>query len=213
MVELSTLGTFMVVMIGLFVVPGPAVIITLTRAVQNGRRCGIMTGLGIGLGDLVHSTFAAIGLSALLMTSALAFNVVKFAGVAYLVYLGVRALIDNSGSSQAPVVKPVSASTAFMQGLVSEMLNPKTALFFLAFLPQFVHPENGQVVGQFAVLGLIFVAMSILYTSGLALAAVPIARFFGRHSGIGRWQGKIVGSIYLALGIKMALQGRRALAE
>lgn len=206
MIDLATLGTFILVVIGLFLVPGPAVLITMTRAITGGRRVGILTGLGIAVGDLIHAVCATVGLSALLMTSALAFNAVKFAGVAYLVYLGVRAFSEKSGSAEMPVWKPLTARAAFSQGLLSEVLNPKTALFFLAFLPQFVRPENGQVIAQFATLGLIFVGLSILYTTALALAAVPIANFLSRRAGSGRWQGKIIGSIYLALAAKVAAQ-------
>jgi threonine/homoserine/homoserine lactone efflux protein len=151
---------------------------------------------------------ATIGLSALLMTSALAFEVVKYLGVAYLIFLGISAFLEKSEGLSIPAARRVDAARAYRQAVLTEMLNPKTALFFLSFLPQFVRPEGGSAVGQFASLGLIFVAMSAAYTSLIAMGAGFFARWLARHPGIGRWQGKIVGSIYLALGVRLALQER-----
>jgi len=153
-----SLATFALVVLGLIVIPGPAVLLTLARAIRDGRRVGLATGLGIAAGDLVHTLFAAIGLSALLMTSALAFEIVKYAGVAYLAYLGLRSFFEKTEALSMPSTRRLSPSVAFRQAVLAEMLNPKTALFFLAFLPQFVHPDRGAAVVQFAVLGLIFVA-------------------------------------------------------
>ncbi len=208
MVDASTLATFVVVVVGLFLVPGPAVLITTTRAIQGGRRTGIMTGLGIAAGDLVHTAAAAVGLSALIAASASAFFFVKIAGVVYLAWLGLRAILERPAATSVAPAPPLPARTAFLQGLFSEVLNPKTAMFFLAFLPQFVRPENGAPLAQFTLLGLIFVGLSALYTTALACAAAPIARLLARHSGVGRWQGKIVGGIYLALAARLAAQTR-----
>jgi threonine/homoserine/homoserine lactone efflux protein len=208
MFDLSTLGTFVAVVLGLFVIPGPAVLLVLTRTVQAGRKAGILTGLGIATGDFVHTLCAAIGLSALLMTSALAFNVVKLVGAAYLVYLGIRALLEKSSDPQLPQVAPVSPGRAFLQAIPAEVLNPKTALFFLAFLPQFVHPERGSSLVQFSVLGLIFVVLSALYTTLLVLSIRLIGRIVNRLAWLRRWQGKIIGTIFISLGLKVAVQQR-----
>ena len=174
MLDLSTLGTFVAVVLGLFLIPGPAVLLVLTRTVHGGRKAGILTGLGVAAGDFIHTLGAAIGLSALLMTSALAFNAVKIVGAAYLVYLGIRALREKQASAHLPAVAPVSASKAFFQAIPAEVLNPKTALFFLAFLPQFVRPEHGSSFLQFTTLGLIFVGMSALYTTLIVLTIRPL---------------------------------------
>lgn len=208
MIDAATLATYAVVVLGLFVIPGPAVLLTLARATAGGRKVGVATGLGIATGDCVHTAMATFGLSAVLMTSALAFDVVKFAGAAYLVVLGIRAVFERTGDLHLTPSRRVDAGRAFRQGVLAEVLNPKTALFFLAFLPQFVHPERGVVVGQFALLGAIFVGMSVIYISLVALAAGQVSQWLNRHRRVGRWQGRIVGSIYLALGIRLALQER-----
>ncbi|MBN8875776.1 MAG: LysE family translocator [Rhodospirillales bacterium] len=208
MVEPSTLLTYAAVVLGLFLIPGPAVLLVLARATTGGRRVGIATGLGIACGDLMHTVMATIGLSAVLMTSALAFSVVKYAGAAYLIYLGVRALVERTGDLRVAPARPVGAGLAFRQAILAELLNPKTALFFLAFLPQFVHPGDGSVTLQLSILGLVFAVMSVAYATMIALVAAPLGRWLGRHRAIGRWQGRIVGAIFLGLGIRLALQDR-----
>lgn len=208
MFDLSTLSTFVAVVLGLFLIPGPAVLLVLSRTVQSGRKTGVMTGLGIAAGDFVHTIFAAVGLSAVLMTSALAFNAVKFIGAAYLIYLGIRAIRAKQGNPSLPKVSAITPARAFLQAVPAEVLNPKTALFFLAFMPQFVHPERGTIFFQFAILGLIFVALSSLYTSLIALSIRTLGRVMRHLSWLGRWQGKIVGTIFITLGIKVATQHR-----
>lgn len=214
MFDLTTLGGFVAVVLGLFLIPGPAVLLVLTRSAHGGRRAGILTGLGIAAGDFLHTLFAACGLSALLMTSALAFNIVKLAGAAYLFYLGVRALMArpavDAGLAGAapPALAPVTGMQAFLQAIPAELLNPKTALFFLAFLPQFVHPARGPVFLQFALLGAIFVALSALYTTLVACAVRPLGRLAARLGWLRRWQDKMIGAIFIALGLKVALQSR-----
>jgi threonine/homoserine/homoserine lactone efflux protein len=208
MLDLSTLGTFVAVVLGLFLIPGPAVLLVLTRTVHGGRKAGILTGLGIAAGDFIHTLAASVGLSALLMTSALAFNAVKFIGAAYLIYLGVRALREKPSSPQRPVIAPVSASKAFFQAVPAEVLNPKTALFFLAFLPQFVRPEHGSTFLQFTTLGLIFVAMSALYTTLIVLTIRPLGKLVKRLTWLTRWQNKMIGVLFISLGLRVATQTR-----
>ncbi len=208
MIHADTLLTYVTVVLGLFLIPGPAVLLVLSRASVGGHRVGIATGMGIAVGDLLHTAMATLGLSAILMTSALAFSLVKYAGTAYLIYLGIRALLERGHDLQLGTTRLVDARLAFRQAVLAEVLNPKTALFFLAFLPQFVRPEQGSSVAQLAVLGLIFVAMSAAYTALIALAAGHVADWLARHRGIGRWQGRVIGTIYLALGIRLALQER-----
>ncbi|MED1646343.1 LysE family translocator [Brevibacillus agri] len=206
MFDLATLSTFLAVVIGLFLIPGPAVLLTATRTVQGGRRAGIMAGLGIATGDFIHTIFAAVGLSAILMTSAWAFQLVKFAGATYLIYLGIRALLEKPTDPELPKVSPLPPGKAYVQAIIAEVLNPKTALFFLAFLPQFVHPERGASVMQFVVLGLIFSILGFFYTSLIALSVRPLGHLVRRISWIGRWSGKMIGSVYILLGLKVALQ-------
>jgi threonine/homoserine/homoserine lactone efflux protein len=208
MVHLQTLLTYAVVVLGLFLIPGPAVLLVLGRASTGGRRVGIATGLGIASGDLLHTLFATVGLSAILMTSALAFSIVKYAGVAYLAYLGVRAIIEKGSDLQIGTPRLAAAGPAYRQAVLAELLNPKTAMFFLAFLPQFVHPAHGLVTLQLATLGLVFALMSAGYTALIACVAGQFSQWLARHRRIGRWQGKLIGSIYLMLGLRLALQTR-----
>ncbi|WP_144148444.1 LysE family translocator [Paraburkholderia sp. BCC1884] len=214
MLDLSTLGTFVAVVLGLFLIPGPAVLLVLTRTVHGGRKAGILTGLGIAVGDFIHTLGASVGLSALLMTSALAFNAVKFVGAAYLIYLGVRALREKPANAQSAATTPaaatvsVSPSKAFFQAIPAEVLNPKTALFFLAFLPQFVRPEHGSTFLQFTTLGLIFVGMSALYTTLIVLTIRPLGKLVKRMTWLTRWQNKIIGVLFISLGLRVATQTR-----
>ena len=211
MFELSALAGFVVIVLGLFLIPGPAVLLVFSRTMAGGRQVGVATGLGIAVGDFVHTLFAAVGLSALLMTSALAFNVVKYAGAAYLIYLGVCAFMvkpSDPSDPSVPTTKPVSVGRAFWEAIPIEVLNPKTALFFLAFLPQFVHPEAGSGFAQFMVLGLIFAVLSAVYTTLIAVAIKPLGRMLKSLSRFSRWQGKVIGVIFVSLGLKVALQQR-----
>lgn len=208
MINSGILVTYTLLVLGLMLIPGPAVLLTLARATSRGRRVGIATGLGIATGDLVHTIMAIFGLSAVLATSALAFDVVKYAGVVYLIYLGIRAFLEKAETLNLPAVRLITAAQAYLQGIFAEVLNPKTALFFLAFLPQFVHPEKGSVIAQFAILGVIFVAISAAYTTMIALGAGSCGRWLRNNRSIGRWQGKVIGTLYVGLGIRLAFQQR-----
>lgn len=208
MFDLASIVTYVAVVFGLFLIPGPAVLLVITRTLQGGRKVGIATGLGVASGDLIHTLCAALGLSAILMTSALAFNVVKIAGACYLIYLGVRAFFAESSSGARTQLADVTSTQAFFQAVGAEVLNPKTALFFLAFLPQFIHPESGSSLSQFAVLGLIFSGLSAIYTSVISLAIRPLSQWIKGLSRLRRWEGKIIGTLFVGLGVKVALQQR-----
>ena len=138
------------------------------------------------MGDLVHAMMATFGLSAVLMTSATAFIIVKYAGAGYLIYLGIRAFFEKPRGLELPTARAVEPRQAFRQAVLTELLNPKTALFFLAFLPQFVHVENGSTILQFTVLGSAFVVMSLAYTALLATGAGLVGGLLSRHRAIGR---------------------------
>jgi threonine/homoserine/homoserine lactone efflux protein len=198
----TDLATYVAVVALLFLIPGPAVLLTLARSISGGPRAGIATGFGIAAGDAVHTLMAVIGLSAILMTSALAFDIVKYLGAAYLIYLGVRSMLERAGGGfDLPSVKPLSGAIVFRQAFLTEILNPKTALF--------VDPARGAVSLQLLVLGAIFVVMSMAYTSLLAWAAGAFAGFLKRNEAIARWQNKVVGGIYIGLGLQLAMQERR----
>ncbi len=200
--------SFIAIVLLLFLIPGPAVIITITQTLKSGKKNGIYTALGIGLGDLVHTLAAVLGLSAILMKSATAFEVVKYiGGVAYLVYLGIQMLLTKPKKIEQPTVEQSPASTSFRQGFLAEILNPKTALFFLAFLPQFVQHNEQSVTSQLLTLGITFVVMSALYTILLAVITSFIGeKIFTKTSGSSRWLEKTVGFVYIGLGVRLALQ-------
>lgn len=177
------------------------------RTAQGGRATNMMTGLGIACGDFVHRMAAAIGLSAILITSALAFNIVKFVGAGYLVWLGVQAFRQKNDHVEAGVPTPtISPMQAFFQAIPAEILNPKTDLFFLAFMTQFVHPERGSVFLQFSVSDMIFIVMSSLFAILLTLSVRPLSRVQGQLVWLNRWKSKIVGTIFIGLGLKVAIQ-------
>jgi len=205
MIDPATLVAYVLVVLGLFLIPGPAVLLVLARAMSGGRRVGIATGLGIALGDLVHATMATFGLSAVLMTSATAFSIVKYAGAGYLIYLGIRAFFEKPRGLEFPTARTVEARYAFRQAILTEVLNPKTALFFLAFLPQFVDVSRGGVGTQILGLGLVFMLLGTI-TDGLYAVTAGTAAAWLRGSprllSSGRW---VSGGMYVGLGLAAAL--------
>ena len=208
MIDLSTLIAYIAVVLGFVFIPGPATLLTIARATSSGTKVGIATGAGIAAGDIFHTVMAMLGISAIIATSATLFSIVKYIGAAYLVYLGIRAIIEKTPADPAAGALAISADKAFRQAVLTEVLNPKTALFFLAFLPQFVRPENGTVMLQLAVLGIVFVVLGLFSTIVFAVSAGRLGSFLRRNSTVLKWQGKVVGGIYCALGVRLALQQR-----
>ena len=208
MVDPTTLITYVVIVPGFVFVPGPATLLTIARATSSGTKVGIATGAGIAAGDVVHTFMAIVGISAVIATSAALFSIIKYLGAAYLVYLGIRAILAKSPTNVASGALPITAAKAFRQAILAEVLNPKTALFFLAFLPQFVRPENGLIVLQLAVLGVVFVLLGLLSTIVFAVSAGGLGNFLRRNPAVLKWQGKVVGGIYCVLGARLALQER-----
>jgi threonine/homoserine/homoserine lactone efflux protein len=140
------------------------------------------------------------------MTSAPAFDIVKICGAAYLIYLGIRAFMAMPSDTKMPQALEVSPGKALMQAIFAEVLNPKTALFFLAFMPQFVNADRHAPFAQFLLLGFVFVGMGFMYTTALAVAVRPLGRIFGRLGWLRRWHGKFIGMIFISLGLRVALQ-------
>jgi threonine/homoserine/homoserine lactone efflux protein len=208
--DATTYGLFVAASLALTLVPGPAVIYIVARSVEGGRPAGLVSVLGIGAGGFVHVAFAALGLSALLVSSAAAFAVVKWLGVAYLIYLGVARFLARDEESAAVTVGNEPLARVFSQGVIVNVLNPKTALFFLAFLPQFVDPSRGAVPAQIALLGTTFVVIA-LCTDGLyaLLSGTAADRIRSRNESPGfRRAGRYLsGSVYLALGAATAISG------
>ena len=204
MPELATLTLFLAAALALLIVPGPVVLYTVTRSVHQGWRAGVLSALAAGLGNFVHVLAATLGFSALLASSALAFSAVKYAGAAYLIYLGVRTLFAKDEPSANPALLPLSRSKIFLQGLLVSILNPKTALFFLAFLPQFVVP-GADATGQLLLFGLIFVVLGVLTDSSYALLAGLARKALEQKTRLLGVQRYVTGSIYIALGLSAAL--------
>jgi threonine/homoserine/homoserine lactone efflux protein len=207
MPALSTVALFLLAALGLLLIPGPSVLYIITRSVGQGRRAGLVSVLGVELASLTHVAAAALGLSALLMTSALAFSVVKYVGAAYLIYLGVRTLLAREASQRAPVPAPKSFSQLFAQGFLVNLLNPKTALFFYAFLPQFVDPARGAVTGQILLLGALFVLLASCTDSLYSLLGSTMGRWLTRNARFRQSQRYITGSVYILLGATAAFAG------
>jgi threonine/homoserine/homoserine lactone efflux protein len=205
--EASVLGLFVVAAIVLLLTPGPAVLYIVTRSVEQGRLAGLVSALGIHVGTLVHVAAAALGVSALLVSSALAFDVVKYLGALYLVYLGVRKLMGRDQSAGGQALPPRSLRRLFGQGVVVNVLNPKTALFFLAFLPQFVDVSKGAVGFQILVLGMIFVALGVLSDGLYAVAAGTAGAWLKREGRLLRAERYVSGSVFVGLGVTAALAG------
>jgi threonine/homoserine/homoserine lactone efflux protein len=208
MIDTVTLATYVAVVLGFVFIPGPATLLTVARATSSGTRVGIATGLGIAVGDVIHTVMAVVGISSIIYASAVLFNLVKYIGAAYLIYLGIKAILARKSTPIGAEATSLNSSDAFGQAIIAEVLNPKTALFFLAFLPQFVRPENGSVVLQLSILGLILVALGLLSTIVFAVSAGGIGAFLRRNPIVLRWQGKIVGAIYCGLGVRLALQDK-----
>lgn len=208
MIDLTTLIAYTAIVLGFVFIPGPATLLTVARATSSGTKAGIATGAGIAAGDVIHTFMAIVGISAIVATSSLLFSIIKYVGAAYLLYLGIRAIFEKTPSAFAPAALPISAGSAFRQAVLAEVLNPKTALFFLAFLPQFVRPENGVVMLQLTILGAVFVLLGLVSTLVFAVGAGGLGNFLRRNPTVLKWQGKAVGGIYCALGIRLALQER-----
>jgi threonine/homoserine/homoserine lactone efflux protein len=207
MPSVPSLLLFAAASLALLLVPGPSVLYIVTRSVSQGRSAGLISVLGVHVGSIVHVAAAALGLSALLASSATAFAVVKYAGAAYLVWLGIQKLRqrDATPTHEAP---PVPRGRLFTQGIVVNVLNPKTAIFFLAFLPQFVDPARGPVAVQIIVLGTCFIGLGVLSDSGYALLAGLLAGRIRRTVRARRQLDRASGVVFLGLGAGAALAGR-----
>jgi threonine/homoserine/homoserine lactone efflux protein len=203
----GALAVFVVSALVLLVIPGPAVLYIVAQSVSRGRLAGVVSMLGIQVGGLVHVAAAAAGLSALLMRSALAFDVVKYAGAAYLVFLGARRLLGRDAEEAPGVRSERSLWRLFGQGIVVNVLNPKTALFFFSFLPQFVDVQRGSVALQIASLGLVFILLAMLSDGVYALAAGSAAGWLRGRSGFVRSERYATGSVLLGLGLLAAFSG------
>ena len=201
MTDISTFALFVLAALALAVVPGPAVLYIVAQSVDQGRLAGLVSALGIGTGGLVHVAAATVGLSSLLASSATAFTIVKYAGAAYLILFGIRRLLTREEVGEEAHQPPRANRQIFRNGVVVNVLNPKTAFFFLAFLPQFVDPDASAATLQILLLGLIFVVIAFCSDSMWALAAGTLGSWLRRsrwYLGVKRW---MTGTVFVGLGL------------
>lgn len=203
-------GAFVAAGLLLNVTPGPDMLFVLAAGSSGGPSAGARAALGIGVGSVVHTVAAAVGLSQVLATSATAFAVVKYVGAAYLVYLGLAALLKRAPrDTSVPADAPPVITRVFRRAVVTNVLNPKVALFFLAFVPQFVSVEHGRVALQFALLGLTFCVTGTLVNLLVGLGSGTIARIFRERRAVKPILDRAVGAVFVALGIRLALSEAR----
>jgi threonine/homoserine/homoserine lactone efflux protein len=207
-IESHTLLVFSLAALAILSVPGPAVLYIVTRSIDQGRGAGLASVLGIHVGTLFHLAFATLGLSAILVSSAAAFTVVKLLGALYLIVIGIRTLLGKADEADTdPQRPPRRRRRDFAEGVVVNVFNPKTALFFLAFLPQFVEPAKGQPWLQILVLGLTFILLGLITDSIWALAAGSAGETLRKSRKWAQVQRYVSGTIFVGLGIVTALTG------
>lgn len=209
MVDSMHFGWFLAVSWALIIAPGPDMLYVITRGISHGRRAGILSAAGVVCGILVHTTAAAFGLALILQASSKAFLIVKSAGVLYLFYLGIKSFLDKSTFRMQDHTSIVSSRMLFWQGVLSNVLNPKIAIFFLAFLPQFVDRESGNIPLQMVMLGLTFALFGLCFLVVVGYFAGTIGAWLTRrprYTNILRW---CTGGILISLGLRLALTEKR----
>jgi len=205
MIDTTSLTLFILASLALLIMPGPAVFYIVARSIEQGRIAGLVSTLGVTFASVIHVIFAALGLSALILQSAVMFTIIKYLGAVYLIYLGLRTLLSKNQPVNTVKLEPLKLRQIFWQGFIVNMLNPKTAIFFLAFLPQFVNPENGSVPLQFIILGMIFVILAITSDSIYALIAGTAKEFLSSSQTALNIQKYFSASVYIGLGIATGL--------
>ncbi len=206
MISLQQFLLFLPAAVILNIAPGPDMLYVVSRSVVQGRRAGMLSSLGVCSGALVHAMAAAFGLSAILAASAHAFAVVKGVGAIYLIYLGVKAIRDKGASLQieAGGIPPLSNWQIYRQGVLVDILNPKVALFFLAFLPQFIDPAHGSTVSQFLTLGAIVILIALAWDAVLVNISGFITGALRANKRAAAWMNRVMGAIFIGLGLRLA---------
>jgi threonine/homoserine/homoserine lactone efflux protein len=207
MPEKAAFFTFLFAALMLNIAPGPDMLYVIGRSVGQSRRAGIVSALGVFVGCWVHILAAAFGIAALLRSSPLAFNLVRYAGAAYLIYLGIRMVVKRTDLASQQL-EPEKLGSIFRQGAITNMLNPKVAIFFLAFLPQFIDARRGSVVLQILFLGLIFNAGGTLVNLAVAYAGGTLGELLRRNQRWARLQQWFTGLVFVGLGLRLAWQRR-----
>jgi threonine/homoserine/homoserine lactone efflux protein len=209
MPAIETIILFMAAALALNVTPGPSIAYVMSRSFGQGRTAGLVSAVGLGTGSLLHAIGAALGLSAVVAYSPMAYAVVKYLGAAYLVYLGVGLLRQRRVRLADAVPPRLTLSRVYWQGVLTEILNPKIALFFLSFLPQFVDPARGSIAGQTLFFGLLFHVTGVPINMLVAVAGSAIAASFSRNPLLERMRIWLSGTVLIGLGVRLALSERR----
>lgn len=203
---MNQIALFVAASAAITVAPGPDNLQVIARGISQGRAAGLVAALGFAAGVVFHTTLAALGIAALLRASPFAFHLVKLAGGAYLIWIGVKALTSR-GLSEAHARPPQPLLTVFRQSVLGNMLNPKVTLFFIVFLPQFVDPAAATSVAlQMIVLGIVFMLQTVVIFSLIGLSAGAIGAWLKRRPGIGIWLDRLAGATFVALGLRVALR-------
>lgn len=209
MFDCDSLSLFVLSGLLLNVTPGPDVLYIVGRSLGQGRAAGVVSALGIAAGTLVHIFAAATGLSALMAAEPLAYDIVRYAGAVYLVWLGVKVLRSKQSALHVRALEQTPLRRIFLQGVTTNVLNPKVALFFLAFLPQFTDPARGPVWAQMLGLGFIFQFNGLLVCVAYALAAHRLGEWLRSRYDVAAWLNRAMGALFVGLGVRLALGGRR----
>ncbi|MCD8554851.1 LysE family translocator [Seleniivibrio sp.] len=191
----------------LAITPGPDIIYVITRGITQGHKSGMAAAAGFSLGNIAHTTFAIVGLSAIIRSSALAFTAIKIAGAIYLIYIGWKTFTSKGGATAEKDTKILSPKAVFIQSITANILNPKVALFFIAFFPQFIKPQNGHPAIQMALLGLLFIICTFIVFSACALFSGQIGEKLKNSKGAG-YLNKAAGAVLMGLGVALAFSKR-----
>lgn len=208
MLDLDQLILFATTAVLLAAVPGPDIIYVITRGLTQGRKAGMAAAAGFSLGNIAHTTFCIVGLSAIIMSSAIAFTAIKIAGAIYLIYIGIKTFRSASGAKAEKDNNILSAKAIFIQSITANILNPKVAIFFLALFPQFVRPQNGHPAIQMALLGLTFIACTFVVFSACALFSGQIGNRLKKNANSGKYLTKAAGAVLMGLGVALAFSKR-----
>jgi len=210
MISLDDFLLFAFASLVLNITPGNDMLYVATRSASQGVKAGIVSSFGIAGGCIVHLLAAVIGLSAIIASSAVAFNIIKYLGAAYLVYLGIKSFLSKQNKFNLnDKIEKKPLSKLFWQGVFTNVLNPKVALFFLAFLPQFIHPEKGNAALQILLLGLWFNFSGTIVNIIVAMLFGKLGNWLANKQAFIKWQNKITGLLLVGLGIKVALSSRK----
>ncbi len=207
MFQFTTLLTYLAACTVIILIPGPAQALVITNSISSGKKAGVITAVGLNLATIFHAVTAALGLSAVLAASAEAFSIVKFAGAAYLIYIGIKTFLAKDETITTPN-KNSQVSKTITKAFITGVLNPKVAIFFLAFLPQFVEPGNGSVFIQFLLLGIILGIMDIIYESLLVIVVTTASKWFIQNQRFTSLRRRITGSVLVGLGLQLAFTQR-----